>query len=429
MRIKRINVDNFKSLVGCDLPLAKFNCLVGLNGAGKSTVLQFFDFLSQQVKGDMNGWLEKRQWKSSDLNSKLTRKQNIDFEVVLSYELDTSIYTTPSLSHRFEPASQRRLIRKQHKIIEIKWSASFNCKTLRCTTEKLIWGTDTILKVEDSNYQIWNLELVEVGKDPLNDSDFSRVILLKRDHILSGKIHFDYQGSIMSQISEYKLPSQLVEIKRFFSDLHALDLLAPELLRQRTRDAENSLGLGGEKLSAFLHEIGEEKRTIIQQNLARVYPQFKHLDSSALRSGWKSLTVHEQFGEVIVKTEARHVADGLLRMLAVFAQLSKEQSFLLLDEIENGVNPELIEFLVDQLVAAQPQVLITTHSPMVLNYMEDDVAIEGIIYIYKQPNGATKAIRLFDIPSMRKKLEVMGPGEVYEDTLLTQLNQEISEMA
>jgi predicted ATPase len=408
MRIKYINVDNFKSLVNFDLPLAKFSCLVGLNGAGKSTILQFFDFLSQQVKGDMKGWLEKRQWKSSDLNSKLSRKQNITFNIGLdSFGTD------------------------------VQWIASFNRQTLRCTTEKLIWGANIILNVEDSNYQIWSIEWVEVGKDPVNnggfltvrnDSDFVTARILKRSQLLSGKIPFDYQGSVLSQISESKLPSQIVEIKRFFKDLHALDLLAPELLRQRTRDAGNSLGLGGEKLSAFLHEIGEEKRASIQQNLAKVYPQFKHLDSSALRSGWKSLTIQEQFGDILVKTEARHVADGLLRMLAVFAQLSKAQSFLLLDEIENGVNPELIEFLVDQLVAAQPQVLITTHSPMVLNYMEDEIAIEGIIYIYKQPNGATKAIRLFDIPSMRKKLEVMGPGEVYEDTLLTQLNEEIREM-
>jgi predicted ATPase len=389
MRIKHIIVDNFKSLVDFDLQLAKFNCLVGLNGAGKSTILQFFDFLSQQVKGDMNGWLEKRQWKSSDLNSKLTNRKNVDFEVVLSAGVDPAI--------------------------DINWSASFNLQTLRCTTERLKWDGINILKVEDGNYQIWTLEKISQYK-------------YRRGSTLSGEILFDYQGSIMSQISESKLPPQLGKIKRFFSDLHALDLLAPELLRQRTRDAGNSLGLGGEKLSAFLHEIGEEKRANIQQNLAKVYPQFKHLDSSALRSGWKSLTVHEQFGDVVVKTEARHVADGLLRMLAVFAQLSKEQSFLLLDEIENGVNPELIEFLVDQLVEAQPQVLITTHSPMVLNYMEDEIAIEGIIYIYKQLDGATKAIRLFDISSMRKKLEVMGPGEVYEDTLLTQLNQEISEM-
>ncbi len=380
MRIKSIKVDNFKSLVNFELPLAKFSCLVGLNGSGKSTILQFFDFLSQQFRGDLSGWLKRRQWESSDLNSKLTNNQNIDFEVVLIYENS----------------------------IEIDWWASFNRQTLRCTKENIAWDNNFILRVRGGNYKISDLPNKKVTRSGLQK-----------------EITFDYQGSVLSQIKEAQLPNELRELKKFFVDLHALDLLAPELLRQKTRDASNSLGLGGEKLSAFLHEIGEVKRDSIQAKLAKIYPRFKHLDILSLRSGWKSLTVQEQFGDTIVKTEARHVADGFLRMLAVFAQLSKEQSFLLLDEIENGVNPELIEFLVDELVESDPQVLITTHSPMVLNYLEDDVAIEGVIYIYKAKNGATQAIRLFDITSMRKKLTVMGAGEVYEDTILTQLNEEI----
>jgi predicted ATPase len=404
MKIKSIKVDNFKSLVNFELPLAKFSCLVGLNSSGKSTVLQFFDFLSQQVRGDLSGWLKKRQWEPSDLNSKLTRKKNISFEVVLSH-IDVDDYNLP---------------------IKIKWSASFNRQTLCCTTEQIAWDEYLLLKVEDRNYHTWTLDYIRGSERYDCDSgefitESSKVPVKP----LSGEIPFDYQGSIISQIKESQLPKELRELKKFFVDLHALDLLAPELLRQRTRDAGNSLGLGGEKLSAFLHEIGETKRVDIQAKLAKIYPQFRHIDILSLRSGWKSLTVQEQFGDTIVKTEARHVADGFLRMLAVFAQLSKEQSFLLLDEIENGVNPELIEFLVDELVESVPQVLITTHSPMVLNYLEDEVAIEGVIYIYKAKNGATQAIRLFDIPSMREKLTVMGAGEVYEDTLLTQLNEEI----
>jgi predicted ATPase len=406
MRIKSIKVDNFKSLVNFELPLAKFSCLVGLNSSGKSTILQFFDFLSQQFRGDLSGWLKKRQWEASGLNSKLTRKQNISFEVLISH-IDTDFFDEP---------------------VEIKWSASFNRQSLRCTAERVKWNELLLLKVEDGDYNISTLHThkrevhdLEEGES-WNEYSQSQICV---DAVFSEEIRFDYQGSIISQLNKSQLTKELRELKKFFIDLHALDLLAPELLRQRTRDADNSLGLGGEKLSAFLHEIGEAKRVGIQAKLAKIYPRFKHLDVLPLRSGWKSLTVQEQFGDTIVKTEARHVADGFLRMLAVFAQLSKEQSFLLLDEIENGVNPELIEFLIDELVGAVPQVLITTHSPMVLNYLEDEVAIEGVIYIYKARNGATQAIRLFDIPSMRKKLTVMGAGEVYEDTILTQLNEEI----
>jgi predicted ATPase len=403
MKIKSIKVDNFKSLVDFNLPLAKFSCLVGLNGSGKSTVLQFFDFLSQQFRGDLSGWLKKRQWEPSDLNSKLTRKQNISFEILLSH-IDIDFLDVP---------------------VEIKWSASFNRQSLRCTAERVEWNEFLLLKVEDGDYQISTLDIQTEEVHDFEEGEVWTESYQFRKSVFSGEITFDYQGSLLSQIKESQLPRELLELKKFFVDLHALDLLAPELLRQRTRDAGNSLGLGGEKLSAFLHEIGEAKRADIQAKLAKVYPRFRHLDILSLRSGWKSLTVQEQFGDTIVKTEARHVADGFLRMLAVFAQLSKEQSFLLLDEIENGINPELIEFLIDELVGASPQVLITTHSPMVLNYLEDDIAIEGVIYIYKAKNGATQAIRLFDIPAMREKLTVMGAGEVYEDTLLTQLNDEI----
>ena len=403
MRIKSIKVDNFKSLVNFELPLAKFSCLVGLNGSGKSTVLQFFDFLSQQFRGDLDVWLKKRQWEASDLNSKLTRKQNISYEILLTH-IDIKFFDVP---------------------VDIKWSVSFNRQTLRCTAERVEWNEFLLLKVEDGNYQISTLDIQTKEVHDLEEGDKWNESYQFRKGVFSGEITFDYQGSLLSQIKESQLPKELLELKKFFVNLHALDLLAPELLRQRTRDAGYSLGLGGEKLSAFLHEIGEAKRVAIQAKLAKIYPRFRDIDILSLRSGWKSLTVQEQFGDTIVKTEARHVADGFLRMLAVFTQLSKAQSFLLLDEIENGINPEIIEFLVDELVESAPQVLITTHSPMVLNYLEDEVAIAGIIYIYKNQIGATQAIRLFDLPRMREKLTVMGAGEVYEDTLLTRLNTEI----
>ena len=71
--ITSIWIDNFKSLVDFKIELAKFNCVVGLNGAGKSTLLHALDFISQLMLGDISGWLDSRDWKSSDLNSKLTR--------------------------------------------------------------------------------------------------------------------------------------------------------------------------------------------------------------------------------------------------------------------------------------------------------------------------------------------------------------------
>jgi AAA15 family ATPase/GTPase len=125
-------------------------------------------------------------------------------------------------------------------------------------------------------------------------------------------------------------------------------------------------------------------------------------------------------------TEARHVNDGLLRLMAILAELQTKDRFVLFDEIENGINPELVEFVIDNLVNAKQQVLVTTHSPMILNYLDDEAAKKGVIYLYKTRQGHTKSIPFFSIPSLAKKLTVMGPGEAFVDTNLTQLAEEIS---
>ena len=58
MQLKKIEIDNFKSLVDFEMTFEKFNCIVGLNGSGKSTLLQALDLISQMMKGDISNWLK-----------------------------------------------------------------------------------------------------------------------------------------------------------------------------------------------------------------------------------------------------------------------------------------------------------------------------------------------------------------------------------
>ena len=79
--IKSIRIVNFKSLGDVTLRLDTFNCLIGMNGAGKSSVLQAIDFLSQLMLGDVTGWLERRGWSIGDLNCKVRKESNITIHV------------------------------------------------------------------------------------------------------------------------------------------------------------------------------------------------------------------------------------------------------------------------------------------------------------------------------------------------------------
>lgn len=372
--ITSLEIDNFKSLLEFKLPLAKFNCLVGLNGAGKSTVLQAIDFISQLMKGDVSGWLESRNWENSDLNSKLTKKSNIEFELV--FNLDGKV---------------------------INWFGSFNRTTLRCTKEYIKQGSNYLMTVNDGRYSL---------KPRINPSQ---------------EIIFDYQGSILSVLKDNQLNETILAIKHNVLNIHSLDLISPELLRTRNRKADGKLGLGGQNLSAFIHEAGENIQKAITKKLQEMYGQLDSLEVKSLRSGWKQLEIVENFDGQKITSLARHVNDGMLRLMAILSQLEIPNAFLLFDEIENGINPELVEFLMDMLVKSDDQIMITTHSPLVLNYLDDDVAKDGVIYLYKQHNGRTKAVRLFDIPSMQKKLQFMGVGEAFIDTNLTELHREVEE--
>ncbi len=386
MHIETIDVQNFKSLVDFRLDLAKFTCLIGLNGAGKSTVLQFIDFMARQVRGDIDGWLADRNWQAGDVNSRLSPQRNITFRVTLR-----EAFGAP--------------------LAAVTWEARFNTSQLKCITETISTPAAR-LRVQGSD--------LHIEKNWQDEAE--------REVTTHVKIHFRYQGSILSQLREDLLPPSLNRFKTHIESIHSLDLLSPEYLRQRTRASEGVLGLGGQKLSAFLHELGEERRQHLTEQLQKVYPQLNRLHVRSLRSGWKSLESVETYADKGLVSEARHMNDGMLRLIAILAELQSGHTLLLFDEIENGINPELVEFVLNALMSGPNQVLVTTHHPLILNYMEDDMAQDGVMYLYRTEAGHTKAIPFFSIPSLAEKLRVMGPGEAFVDTDLIALSSEIRDL-
>jgi len=379
-RLTSLYVDNLKSLIDFSLPLAPFTCLIGLNGSGKSTVLQAVDFISRLFKGQVSRWLEQRQWKPGDLNSRLINKSNIALAVELS--------TVEGV---------------------FSWQGSFNRSSLRCTREKVKLNGKLVFSVEEGHFSLGGLA---------PDSPA----------VVRTKIAFNYEGSILSQLKEDILPTELLSLTTFLQKTASLDLLAPQLLRKKTDRSLGELGLGGERLSAFLHELSSEQRRTLEKQLRGVYPQLGSFLTRSLRAGWKELRIREHFRDKWLHTEAKHINDGMLRLMAILAEVSTENEFLLFDEIENGINPELVAFLLETLVHARQQVLVTTHSPMILNYLDDDVARKGVQYLYRTPQGFTRSVPFFSIPSLAAKLEVMGPGEAFVDTQLSQLAEEIGGM-
>ena len=373
MRISKIKVNNFKSLVNFEIDFAKFTCLVGLNGSGKSTVLQFVDFLAQLMRGDITQWLGEREWSPLDLVAWRTESVRITFTIEMADDSGSHLGS---------------------------WDGSFDPESLRCETELLKFGSTCF----------------EVKEDGFTASHTQKTY----------PITVQYEGSLLAKIFDSFLPPEIARFRDFFKTSRTLELLSPGLMRRRTKGLADTIGRGGERLSAYLHDLSAEEREGIEARLKQVYPSFQALVPSSAISGAKILEVDEVFGDRQLRTETRHLNDGLLRILAIITNLASNSPLLVFDEIENGVNPELVQFVVNAVLETKAQVLVTTHSPMILNYVPDAEAREGVIYMHRTQEGHARSIRFFSIPSMREKLRVMGPGEVFVDTNLVELADEIT---
>lgn len=396
IQLKRFKIRNFKSIKEIDFQFNHLNFLIGMNGAGKSTILQSLDFISQLMHGNISDWLNNREWKPADLNCKLLKESNIEVEVEVSLDnLETII-----------------------------WTANFNRSTLKCTHERITINGEDAYVVKSG--KIYLATIKKTVNEELDKYTNSKIILKFPNFI-------QYEGSLLSKLNldtahiDFTFKNQLIEFKEFIKSIKSLELLAPHLMRKSTRvNDDNHVGIGGEKLSSYIFKLNDFQKEKLIGYLKDFYPNVVNFTTKNQKSGWKKLIIEEDNSVINIQHEARHINDGLLRILAILAQLQSTPSFLMLDEIENGVNQEIIEKLVNIILESKTQLLITTHSPLVLNYLPDDIAIKSVNYIYKNSDGSTNHKYFFEIDYIKEKLEVMGVGDAVLDTNLIELTNKLN---
>lgn len=370
--IKKISVSAFKSLVDFELNLdSKFNCIIGLNGAGKSSVLQLFSYVSALIEGKIDRWLSERGWEEKDVASHFFPTRET-FDLVLDIELSDK---------------------------QLRWEATYNWKRGLCTSETL---TDLA-----NGHQLLRL--------------YQGRLKTKRDTIPD--LIFKYSGSILSALDDSALPQEAVIFRNFMTNIDSHDLLSPKVMRSGRFASEGKIGSTGEYLISYIHKLDKNSQDILLKNLYGYFPQVVKIETKTELNGTLSLLLTERFynddgSHTDVVTNAKHINDGMLRILIILASQRTSSKFQQFDEVENGVNSEITEKLVEAFINSPQQVLITTHSPMVLNYIEDELAKSSITLVYKNKQGHTKATKLFALPSLTKKLNSLAPGDAMLDVYL-----------
>jgi len=329
----------------------------------------------------MGRWVKDRGWSRVELRSKHLNQKRFSIHTSFEAELELGGVGT------------------------IKWKGNFIFRGPRSDQEHFEVNGEKVLEVSKGRLRIQNGE--------------------KTSEIDIGALRFS--GSILGILDETILPQSLVRFKSAMQEIKSLELLSPAAMRTSSRP-NDSIGSSGEHLAGFLYKLKPEIRSTIQAKVKEFFPSFVQFGTPSKEYGWRSLEAREKTVSVVT---AKHLSDGFLRVLAIISQVEQQNNpdaVILIDEIENGIHPELVEHLIKYLVQAKPQIIVTTHSPLTLNYLSDEEARNSMIFLYRNREGRTRSCRYFDLPSASKKLGILGPGEVYVDTSVEQLAMEADEI-
>lgn len=391
--IQSLYIDNFKALNDFTLKMQQITVLIGTNGSGKTSILQALDLIINFAQMDIDAYLEKRNWKPYDLKSKTSPKNHVTFTIVLDLDINGC-----------------------EKLIE--WTFVLNPVKAK--------GKIFVISEEIINKANPKIKLLSVDSQGISRFNF---VEDKIERIPPLNMTSSFLKNIDIQKDKAKFP-ELVAIIEFLTASDSFELLSPENMRRSSRGDADTIGMGGEKLAAFIHGLKPEQRKKVSERLQNYVPFISDVETEVKgRPGWLEIKLSESFPseKLPISISSTHVSDGTLRMLAISAlqEAGKTSGMDLLDEIENGINPHLAERMVNDLIEGtknkRRQIILTTHSTVILDYFPPD----SIIFLWRDGQGVVHNQALFSIPNIRERLEYMYPGEIWlnmdENEIVTKL--------
>jgi ABC-type branched-subunit amino acid transport system ATPase component len=172
----------------------------------------------------------------------------------------------------------------------------------------------------------------------------------------------------------------------------------------------------GDGLASSLVDILHSNRDgfdELEERFRRLVPNIKRIVLPRNDSQNFTLELVDKFSDHHIP--ASDISDGTLRILAFLTAIYQDRtpSILCFEELENGVHPwllhkmmELLKIVSTEGVTGKPvQVIITTHSPVLLNYVEPhqvravELDAEGKTQIHALPTETTrfqKAMEAYD---------------------------------
>jgi predicted ATPase len=210
----------------------------------------------------------------------------------------------------------------------------------------------------------------------------------------------------------------IITVGRAIARLQFLRISPAEMRGYGRRD--ELLGEDGKNLSGVLARFCDnesDKQSFIAWLTEFCAPEIEGLDFLDVKELGDVMAVFIEKGGK--RISARSVSDGTLHFLGTLLALrtAKAGSVVLIEDIESGLHPTRIRLLVEFLEAVtrerEVQVIATTHSPVVLQWLSDESLRNAIVFGRVPDHEGTIMRRLGTLQYFNEVVERTGIEEMF----------------
>jgi len=417
LELNSVRIMNFKSFKdpGEEIRLNKFNVLIGPNGSGKTNFIEFFKFLRKALVEEsapyapyLDWWSYKNiVWRGDEtLPIYCGLKFKIeDYDVFYDVAFSGAGGAFRILKETFEIKGLVRLER-EGSLLRILHDWEF-VEQNRDTIKELLSGTslkiEDILKQEISlpiDFRILLLPPLGLSYSYVNDLAVTRLHYkpetpLEKDMIVISPIKeqtqvyiplFDYiRDKIKSYIDRITI-LKCLNLNAIKSSFYPID-------ERLAEDCSNLMGV----LYMLFEKNGYRLPERIEYAVKSLFPRFRIGFERGVR-GELVIKIYENDHELYPPC----IPDGFYKVLAILTAIELKPSILVIDEIENSLHAEALEYIIDELKNSDATVIVATHSPVVV----DIVDLEDLVLVEK--NEETRLRRIEEPDKVREELENLG---------------------
>jgi predicted ATPase len=414
--LKRLRLKDFKSFVDEEVTLAPLTLLVGANASGKSNFLDALQFLhANSFDLDLEQILNGEQRVSPDAWRGLRGGAPEAARLGTSRFTLESTWSTSLLEFDIDQiVLNRRLSELPHRKIPVDFSHRMVCRTTPrplMEAERLVTQEGQVL-FETGAIQDERIEVLFPQSEPL--PGVPGPFLVNAHRSILPWLHTNPRLARMPP----ELANPKLALSTALAHIEFLNIQPAVMRGYGRKDA--SLGMEGRNLSgvlARLCESPETKQSLIDWLAELCVPEMVNIDFVEVKELGDVMAMFvEKSGKRI---SARSLSDGTLRFLGTMLalRLATSGSVILLEELDAGLHPTRIRLLVEYLETVtrerEIQVIATTHSPGILQWMSPEALRSTLVFGRVPEQEGTLVRRLGDLPHFDEVAQHKGIDELF----------------